>query len=71
MNATLAILGTGNMGRALAIAAAKTLSPAQIVLTDPRPEAARALAAEIGTQSVASNDEALERLSAPASCCWR
>ena len=61
MNATLAILGTGNMGRALAIAAAKTLSPSHILLTDPRPEAARALAEEIGAQSVASNDEALAR----------
>ena len=45
---TIGFIGTGNMGGALARAAARTLPPHEIVLCDHFPEKARALAGELG-----------------------
>ena len=48
MNNTFGFIGTGNMGGALAGAAAKTLSPASILLADQNTAKAAALAERLG-----------------------
>ena len=47
----LGFIGTGNMGGALARAAAKTVAPEQILLSNRSPEKAEALAGELGCQA--------------------
>ncbi len=51
MNKTFGFIGAGNMGGALARAAAKAMDPKNITLADQLTEKAAALAAEIGCQS--------------------
>lgn len=59
MTALLAILGTGNMGQTLAIAAAKTLNPQHILLANRTPDRARALAERLGTRLAETNADAI------------
>ncbi len=51
MHITFGFIGAGNMGGALARAAAKAIAPSDITLADQCQEKAAALAAEIGCQS--------------------
>lgn len=51
MNNTFGFIGAGNMGGALARAAAKAMDPANIILADQLTEKAAALAGQIGCQS--------------------
>lgn len=51
MNHTFGFLGVGNMGGALARAAAKTVAPEQLYLANRTPEKAQALAGELGCGS--------------------
>ena len=56
---TAAFIGTGNMGGALAQAACRALSPAEVTLANRTPEKAAALARELGCVSVLSNEAAV------------
>ena len=51
MNNTFGFIGTGNMGGALARAAAKTMAPADLLLTNKTISKAEALAAELGCRT--------------------
>ena len=51
MSYTFGFIGCGNMGGALATAAAKTLPAGEIILADQSADKARALAAKLGTAS--------------------
>ena len=52
MNNTFGFIGTGNMGGALARAAAKAMDPQSVFLSDRAEEKAQALAGELGCQAV-------------------
>ena len=56
---TVAFIGTGNMGGALAQAACRALSPAEVVLTNRTPKKADALARQLGCVAVLSNEAAV------------
>ena len=56
---TVAFIGTGNMGGALAEAACRALSPAQVILTNRTPEKADALARRLGCVAALSNEAAV------------
>lgn len=55
---TAAFIGTGNMGGALAEAACRALSPAQVILANRTPEKAEALALRLGCVAACSNEAA-------------
>ena len=57
MKQTFGFIGTGNMGGALALAAAKAVKAGELYLANRTPEKARALAAQLGCR-VASTEEA-------------
>ena len=56
---TAAFIGTGNMGGALARAACRALSPAEVILTNRTSAKAEALARELGCEAAPSNAEAV------------
>lgn len=56
---TAAFIGTGNMGGALARAACRALSPAEVILTNRTPEKADALARSLGCVAALSNEAAV------------
>lgn len=56
---TAAFIGTGNMGGALAQAACRALSPAEVILTNRSPEKADALARKLGCVAALSNEAAV------------
>lgn len=56
---TVAFIGTGNMGGALAQAACRALSPAEVVLANRTYEKAATLAEQLGCEAVRSNEEAV------------
>lgn len=56
---TAAFIGTGNMGGALAQAACRALSPAEVIVTNRTPEKAQALACSLGCAAALSNEEAV------------
>ncbi len=56
---TVAFIGTGNMGGALAEAACRALSPAQVILTNRTPEKADTLARQLGCVAALSNEAAV------------
>ena len=58
MNTTFSFIGTGNMGSALAKAAAKTMNPADIYLTNKTQAKAEALAAQLGCKAVSKTEAA-------------
>ena len=60
MTFTFAFIGAGNMGGALATAAAQSLSSSQIVLADQNPEKAAELAAALGCATADSKTAAAE-----------
>ena len=55
MNNTFGFIGTGNMGGALARAAAKAVNPADIYLSNKTQSKAEALAAELGCKAVSKD----------------
>ena len=59
-NMTIGFIGTGNMGGALAISAAKVLSGGQIYLANRTPEKAAALAERLGAVAVDNDSIAVE-----------
>lgn len=61
MNKTFGFIGTGNMGGALARAAAKAMEPTQITLADQCEEKAQALASQLGCHAASA--------SVVAQCC--
>ena len=56
---TVAFIGTGNMGGALARAACRALSPAEVIVTDHDSAKAVELARELGCEAVSSNAAAI------------
>ena len=56
---TAAFIGTGTMGGALARAACRALSPAEVILANRTPEKADALARELGCVAALSNEAAV------------
>ena len=56
---TVAFIGTGNMGGALAEAACRALSPAEIILANRTPEKADALARRLGCVAALNNEAAV------------
>ena len=58
MNNTFGFIGTGNMGGALAKAAAKVMDPASLFLTNKTQSKAEALAAELGCSAVSKAEVA-------------
>lgn len=58
MERTLGFIGTGNMGGALARAAARTVSADKIYLSNRTPEKAQSLAAELGCKAVSTEEAA-------------
>lgn len=56
---TVAFIGTGNMGGALARAACRALSPAEVILTNRTAAKADALARELGCVAALSNEAAV------------
>lgn len=56
---TVAFIGCGNMGGALAQAACRAINPAEIVLANRTPEKAAELAQTLGCASVSSNEAAV------------
>ena len=58
MNNTFGFIGTGNMGGALAKAAAKRMDPAAILLANKTHAKAEALAAQLGCQAVTAAEAA-------------
>ena len=56
---TAAFIGTGNMGGALAEAACRALSPAEVILVNRTPEKADALARKLGCVAALSNEAAV------------
>ena len=58
MNNTFGFIGTGNMGGALATAAAKVMPSENILLSNRTPEKAEALAKALGCKAVSVNDVA-------------
>ena len=57
---TIGFIGTGNMGGALAVSAAKVLSGSQIYLANRTPAKAQALAQRLGAQAVDNDSVAVE-----------
>ena len=55
----LGFIGTGNMGGALAEAACRALSPAEVILVNRTPEKADALARKLGCVAALSNEAAV------------
>ena len=60
MKNTFGFIGTGNMGIALATAAAKVMSPENILLSNRTPEKAEALAKTLGCRAVSVDTVAAE-----------
>lgn len=56
---TAAFIGTGNMGGALARAACRALSPAEVILTNRTPQKADELARTLGCVAALSNEAAV------------
>ena len=59
MNKIIAFIGAGNMGGAVARSVAQVLPPQQITLATLHPEKAQHLAGELGSNWVATNEEAV------------
>ncbi len=57
MSTTFGFIGTGNMGGALAKAACRAVPPKQVVLANRTPAKAEALAEELGTGIVTTNED--------------
>lgn len=59
MSKTIAFIGAGNMGGAVAEAVCRTIDPAQVMIYNPTAEKSKALAARIGCAVAASAEEAV------------
>lgn len=57
---TVAFIGTGNMGGALAQAACRALTPGEVILTNRTQEKAATLAHSLNCMTVSSNEEAVQ-----------